>query len=343
MSVRRDKICHCRDITEGDLKSALSGLENPTFELLLKTTGAGSECSACLLDLECFYTEATARPFEDGVMLLKNVTSGDKKSDGKTLKQKIYSFVDALLPDVPRRGHLRMPFLFGDGIDQEIIFSNQGVGYLAKPEIASYKIWIKLRDKRGNALAATNFELLSGDNKHISISEIMNGKLLPAVDGSFDIGTIEVKRQSTSRGFYGTTRAHTLIKMPGGIASVHMGLPNTTRQNSTRWVYNPGGQRMFISFVNWWPVKTAVRLRFPIFDGLEITDTPVPQIVNMIIPPNGAVLHEINIPKEYQEKCGIQEGQTFTLNFDISKGAHCAHMYYATPDLNCISIDHLGA
>ena len=340
---RKGKICHCADLTEEALKEVISKLENPTFESVLKLTGAGLECSACLLDLECFYTDQTARPFEDGVVLLPQARDAFDQTARKSLKRRIYDLIDAVLPDVPRTGHLRMPFLYGDGVDQEIIFSNQNVGYQDQTGIGAHEISINLRDKHGNVMARSGFSLKAGQNRHMSISEILNGQALPEVENGFDIGIIELDRKATSRGFYGTTRAHILIRLPSGVASVHMGQPNRSRQHATRWLYNPNAQRMFMSFVNWWPVPLSVRLRYPMFDGVDHLDLPEPKFVDIEVPPNGADLREIVIPPEYVEEFGIEQGSTFVLDFEISKGAHCAHMYYATPDLKCLSIDHLGS
>ena len=336
------KICHCVDLTEDQLAALIEGSENPTFESVLKTTGAGVKCSACLLDLECFYTERTARPFDKGVTILPTAQSDLDTSEAVSLKQRIYSLIDSVLPTVPRTVHLRMPFLFGEGIDQEIIFSNQGVGYQQQPRTGEHRISIKLRDKNGIVFKKTGFELKAGENRHLSIREIMNGEKLPETDQPFDIGIIELDRKATSPGLYGTTRAHILIKMPSGVASVHMGQPNKTRQHSTRWLYNPSGQRMFLSFVNWWPVPMTVKLTFPLFDDVQNLNLPDPTIETITVPANGAILREIEVPPEFEEALGDVNGRTFVADFDISKGAHCAHMYYTTPDLKCVSIDHLG-
>ena len=138
---RKGKICHCADLTEEALKEVISKLENPTFESVLKLTGAGLECSACLL-----WTWNVFTPIRRHVPLRTALSSCRRRRDAfdqtarKSLKRRIYDLIDAVLPDVPRTGHLRMPFLYGDGVDQEIIFSNQNVGYQDQTGIGAHEI-----------------------------------------------------------------------------------------------------------------------------------------------------------------------------------------------------------
>ena len=56
----------------------------------------------------------------------------------------------------------------------------------------------------------------------------------------------------------------------------------------------------------------------------------------------GPLFKVVTTPEE-MVALGEANGRTFVVDFDVSKGAHCAHMYYTTLDLKCVSIDHLGA
>ncbi len=120
----RDVVCACTSLTVGDLRRQVAG-RAISFDDLLQITGAGRQCTACLLDLEYLYSlPAGSAPRGEAA-----VTAAAPGNGRTELKQRLYQLIDRIGPPVSLSLWNTAVVIRGPGIRQWLIVANDTVLY----------------------------------------------------------------------------------------------------------------------------------------------------------------------------------------------------------------------
>jgi hypothetical protein len=330
-----ERICQCFNLTYGQLKQMLSDNPNMDFEQLLHVTNAGSKCTACLLDLEYLFVETTVRIARGGPLSSMEMVARESAADdtGTSLKQRIYAFVDRIAPPVhpPEFQNYYLPVIAGHGIQQFVWIANRSL--LFKGEVCAPPMDIELtvRAADGTIVQDGVHHLAREADLRVDVSSM----LPPPPPGSPQVGSVRIARKAASPGFRGTTRPQIEIIASKGAACVHGQAPAPTTGSWQTFLCRPGEERLFFGVVNAWKKPMTVTFTYP--HSLVADGSPPPSEKNEILPPYGAVLHEVVLSAEERARF---EGQPFAVRWE-SAGLHKAYILCAAPDLSSFSVDHV--
>lgn len=320
----RELVCACENLNLGDYKSFLAGNADATFEEVLVLTKAGTTCTACLLDLEYHFVASSHQAGSGETSASAVVASGDERS----IKRRIFDFLDRHSPLVPFKLVERLPVIAGPGIEQRLWVSNRSLLFEGNRSAPAYKLEVTIRDASGKVRHIERCTVAPEAAFELPVSPFITA---PGDDGSLSIGSMEIRRSSTMPGVRGTTRPQTEILAPNGACSVHAQAYKTAGEKWFTTFHQPADQRVFLSYINFKKSPLNIELRYP----MNADDIGVPaRSHKFVIPPFGAVLIELD-PLEV-EKLGQRE---LTLNW-TSDGEYNCHIFCATPDLTRMSIDH---
>src|SRR4051794_3972683 len=111
---RSKMLCGCSNITIGQFYDLIA-TDPKEFDEVLRETGAGQTCTACLLDLEYHYVYA----FEERLRAGSGRAAVTKEKPAAiSLKRRIYNIIDALMPLVPMKLRQVSPVLYGENISE---------------------------------------------------------------------------------------------------------------------------------------------------------------------------------------------------------------------------------
>lgn len=326
-------ICGCVDLSVGRLQRILSSDGLLSFDELLSQTGAGSKCTACLLDLEYYFVEL-ARLDSNGATRSEVVTREPKLS----VKQRLFRLIDRLSPLVPVSLTERMPVLIGHGIEQWLWVANHSLLYEGKacaPEIA---VDFTLRSENGHVVSRHQRRVPPGEALRVELTGLFPGgpaAWLPARRGAIGLASVEITRRARVPGIRGTIRPQMEIVAPAGACAVHTQAPGGQAEQWFTCLYRPAEERIFLSIVNPWPKKLDVEIDYP-FVGPGCK--PLPTLSTHVqVPPNGARLHEILLPEDYVSEL---QGSPIGIRWR-AVGPRKVHVFCATPNLDRFSFDHV--
>lgn len=330
MLSREEVVCACADLHRHELEEMIAKNSEISFDDILARTGAGGTCTACLLDLEYHFVSlprASPAPGAAGTGL-------PGKKDPRSLKRRLFDFLDGISPPVRYRLEERMPVILGEGIEQRVWVANRSLmfeGGVAAPEM---EVIFRIRDAEGRPVHRS-VERLEPEGQ----IEFMPSRYLspPApVDGrpSLGVGVVEIERRALAPGYRGTTRPQVELIAARGACSVHSQAYKTRGERwfSCRW--RPGDERLFITMINFW--RKPIRLDFTYPLGVPGVPDPEPVEAGFEVPPLGARIHEVALPPAYAARL---EDQPFSIRW-ICDGSYNTHIVCATPDLGRLSLDH---
>ncbi len=325
-------LCTCFSITRGDLRRVIAEEPDIDFEDLLARTRAGSKCTACMMDLEHFFSTSAGAP-----AVLRGDARGTRAAvgadDRPTLKQRLYKLIDGVSPLAPFRLVNPCPVLAWPGLEQSVAVTNDSLLYEGEAAGPALALGLVVRDSDGAVRHRGRHRIATGEQLLFNVSRFLEAPD-PTPAGSVPaIGNVEISRVFEAPGSRGTTRPQIAIDAAGGSCAVHSQGP--TLSNRLNWFtcfHRPGEERGFISIVNVDPRPLRGRIAYPFgIEGVE----PVAHRIE--VPAHGARLHEIGLPAAAAARLGDRP-LDLNLLFD---GRHKAHFLCATPDLDRFSIDHL--
>ena len=328
-------LCPCVALTRTELEDLVASDPEISFDALLARTGAGSHCTACLLDLEHRYSGAAQAPgprpragvAEALFRAPRRPQEGPKAAPG--LKQRLYRALDRIAPLSPVPFVNPMPILIGPGIEQSVAVANDRMLYEGDVTGPPMMVGLRVRDGDGNVRHQSRQRVEPGEAMRFDVSHCLEA---PA-GVPLAVGSVEVSRLFTASGRRGTTRPQVVIEAPGGCCAVHsQGAGLTRRPNWFTCLHRPDEERIFISVVNAGRRPLTGRLDYPFgVAGIE------PASHTVTLPPFGAHLHEVVLP---EVAARVIDGGPLTLNMMFG-GPHKAHVFCASPNLDRFSIDHL--
>ena len=328
---RDEVVCACADLHRHELEAMIAKNPEISFDDILARTGAGGTCTACLLDLEYhFVSLPRARPAPGAAE-----TGFTRRKDTRSLKRRLFDFLDGISPPVRYRLEERMPVILGEGIEQRVWIVNRSLMFEGEVTAPQMEVIFRIRDAEGRSIHRS-VERLEPEGQ----IEFMPSRYLspPAsVDGrpSLGVGVVEIERRALAPGYRGTTRPQVELIAARGACSVHS---QAHKDRGERWFggfrWRPGEERGFITMINFWRKPIHIDLAYPL--GVpEVADLE-PVETKFKLPPLGARIHEIALSPAHAERL---EDQPFSIRW-VSDGSYNTHLICATPDLDRLSIDH---
>ena len=114
-------VCACKNLTYGTLSELADS--TGSFDEVMEKSGAGQECTACLLDLEYYFGLTQVGIGWQGGKRAPNVN----RADSPKLRHRIFALLDGLSPLSPQRLRDLGPILRGEGISQHLIIANHSL------------------------------------------------------------------------------------------------------------------------------------------------------------------------------------------------------------------------
>jgi bacterioferritin-associated ferredoxin len=307
-------LCACAGLTRTAAAERLAAQPEQSFEQFLSRTGAGQDCTACMLDLEYFFVEAprqVARAAAD--MRAAQVRRG--------LKQRLYAFLDSLPPKLAFNRSNWMPVLAGGGVQQFLWMANYPLLFGEPRDMADFGVRFVVRDAAGTVVHRGRARLpVNGVLRH-DLSQY-----LPASKGeNFAIGSAQVDRYALRPAARGTTRPQTELVMRSSASSLHF---QAATPRYDEYLSIPAGREdetHFLSVLNCAarPFRLTVERR-----GRAAAPTVVE------LGPHQARLLEVSAPRE------PGEGDLATLHLR-SEGLGKLHLVIFNRRLDRVSFDHL--
>lgn len=323
-AIADDLVCACHGLRLGDYQRQLKENSELSFEDILRKTGAGATCTVCLLDLEYFYVNTP----RDKPQVNRN--SGVSKKDNRSIKRKVFDFIDKISPAVPYKLANRFPVISGPGIDQHIWVSNRSLLFEGKHCGPSFDVNFIVRDSCGNICHQESKNVMPEAALDFPVSNFITP---PQDENTISVGSIEVVRRGCRPGSRGTTRPQTEILAKSGACSVH---GQSYKYPGERWfslTHSPEDQRVFLSFINFSKHQNQVIIEYP----MDVPDLQIEKRkISASIPGNGAHIHEILITSE---EANFFAGHHLAIKWTASHEYNC-HIFCASPDLSRFSIDH---
>lgn len=255
-------ICACFDVTLSRMRRAIADDPSMTFDDLMGSTGAGTKCTACLLDLEYFFVSGE-RPGGRSQI--------GKRTRNRSFKRRIYDLVDSLSPARPHFRRGVAPVISGKGIEEYFWIANAPMLFGDEFPATPHRYRYAVRDGNGNVRASAEAPLPPGRAERINISGPINDGAVP-----FSVGTFEIALWAERRGFIGTTRPQIEILTAAASCSVHLHSPIARPfKGGVSVPCSPDDERIFLVFMN--PFDRALTGRITITDhdrSHDISATP---------------------------------------------------------------------
>lgn len=312
-----DLLCGCVGLTQGAALDRLSAAPGRSFESFLEDTGAGRVCTACMLDLEYFFVEA---PRPDRARVADAGTAGRERP---SLKQRLYTLIDRLPPQIAYNRSNWMPLLVGPGIEQYLWMANRPMLFDERGEEQDYRVACTVRDAAGKVRHRARFDLPVGGQLRVKLSDH-----LPAND-DLTIGSIQLDRFARRSGVRGTTRPQTEIVTRSAAAALHFQASNRGYDRHFAFFHRPGEDRTFFTLLNCATKPFEVVLRFTDEAGRGLG------IERFRLAPHQAQVHE------YAPTGDAPPPGTLITTHMHARGLGKIHVVNAAPDLSALSIDHL--
>ncbi|MED5358298.1 MAG: (2Fe-2S)-binding protein, partial [Pseudomonadota bacterium] len=179
-------VCACKNLTYGTLSEL--AVSTGSFDEVMARSGAGQECTACLLDLEYYFgLQQVGTGWQDG-KLAPNVN----RADSPKLRHRIFALLDSLSPLSPQRLRDLGPILRCEGISQHLIIANHSLLFDEKRSTPDMSVRVDVRDQNGTLCHREESVLGIDDRMDLCISDF-----LPKPEaGEISIGSVVVERRA---------------------------------------------------------------------------------------------------------------------------------------------------
>ncbi len=308
-------LCACVGLTRKAAGERLAAQPEQSFEQFLARTGAGQDCTACMLDLEYFFVEAprAAAPAAQPGVEAPRARPG--------LKQRLYAVLDRLPPKLAFNRSNWMPVLAGRGVRQFLWMANYPLLFGERRDMAPFDVHFVVRDGSGAVVHRGRERLPENGVLRHDLSQYLPA---PAGEG-FALGSVQVDRFALRPAARGTTRPQTEIVMKGSASSLHF---QAATPHYDEYLSIPAGrddETHFLSVLN----CAARPLRLSVERvGNQGGDTTVD------LGAHQARLVDISQPRR------PGEGDLATLRFR-SRGVGKLHLVIVNHRLGRVSFDHL--
>ncbi|MFO0996035.1 MAG: (2Fe-2S)-binding protein [Alphaproteobacteria bacterium] len=324
---RDEMICGCFDLTLGAYQDFLRANPGIGFDEMMWRTKAGTKCTACTLDLEYHYVATAREGVQPSDMKRAPVGIDRPVVAGKAA---LYKAIDSISPQVAQPFSNVMPILVGHGIDEFVCVDNHSLLYEHEICAPDMRVDLEVRDSEGR-LRFHHEDVVKGEaSLRINVS-----RHLPATSGTLGIGSVTIARQALKPGYRGTTRPQIEIVAPRAACALHSQAATRAPEGWFTCLHRSEDERIFLTLVNAGDRDLSMELAYPIIDGAPFTSKPEIHIVP--VPPRGARLHEVTLPRE-------QYAHLVDRPINIrwrAEGQYKVHVVCATPSLDRFSIDHL--
>jgi hypothetical protein len=299
--------------------------ENPAlnFEDILLKSGAGRNCTACMLDLEYSFGEAAR---EKATASNSVVPRASPERIG--VKRALYKLIDGAAPLVSSCTDSWSPVLYSKDIGQWLWIANQHLMYKSEtqgpvPHCAD----VTVRDAAGIVCHSQQYDVPVDDVLGIDLSRYLRA----TDDTDLAVGSVQVVQTWKRPGLRGTTRAQIEIVTPNAVCAVHTQAPGPAAGQHFTALYRPREERLFFTVVNpvSKPLVGSAVVRLVASEEEEVTE--------FVVPGHGALLREVDLVKS---SISASDNSPVNLTWRI-EGQHKLHFLCATPNLDRFSIDHL--
>jgi len=322
-------ICGCTSLSLAALRSRIAKNPSLTFEQLTAETGAGTKCTACLLDLEYHFVEAQRAP---GAGPIVNGDDDKSADTALSLKQRVYRWLDRNSPMVPYPFTNTVPVVYGDGIEQWVWITNRSMLFEGNRCAPNMHIELILRSPNGKIVHVEKKDVVSETSWRYEVGAQLAKACPPLQPGELGCGSVEIRRSGLSAGIRGTTRPQIEIVTQKAACAVHSQAMSGPGPHWFGCLYRPQYERMFFGMLNGVNRPQKVVIRYPM--GIPGVD-PVAHVERL--PANGCVLHELKLPKDVATTLG---DKAVTVTW-LGESFHKLWAICATPNLDRFSIDHL--
>ena len=331
-ALARDKenfICGCTALSLDALRRRVATDPSLSFETLIAETGAGTKCTACLLDLEYHFVEAQRAPGKGPAV---KPEEEDEVQDTSSFKQRVYRWLDRISPLVPYPFTNTVPVIYGPQIEQWIWITNRSMLFEGDECAPGTHIELIIRDKSGRIVQHEKKEVGPETTWRFPVSVFLNEAAPISESEKVGIGSMEIRRRSVQAGIRGTTRPQIEIVTPKAACAVHSQALSGAGQRWFGCVYHPNDERILFSLLNGVGHEAKIELSYPMgIQGVE------PIVRSVTLPPFGAALHELALPADVAAKIGDEA-------ISVSWRAESAHKVWvicASRELDRFSIDHV--
>lgn len=316
-------ICTCLNISEEEMQAKIQA-EGITFEEFLESSGAGSKCTSCLLDIEYAFSQTSH------VKIPSRLKVSTVSKPSPPLRQRLWAFLDKISPSVPIVLESVAPVLIGPGITQTVLIANDSLLFEKKYCAPATTVEYTIRDSSGAVCAQGEKTAYPGDAIKIIPTEHLPKSI------NLDVGTISLRRKSLSAGHRGTTRPQLTIEAPCGASSVHF---QKSDFRIDRWVsilWNPTSEIVFLALINEGAQRLDYRVTYPYGIGFPEKSLCNSQIS---IPPFGSHLYRLSLPAPFAD---LIKNKPFDVRIHCDgKSPRKAYSLFSDISLSYFSIDHL--
>ena len=312
-------VCGCLDLGRAAATRYLRDRPALRFDEFLDSTGAGSRCTACMLDLEYLYTQVR----QEGGATAHETATGLRSGKKQPWKYRLYAFLDRVSPPVAQRMTHMLPVLKGGALDEVLWIANHALDFAKDGDVPEWRIDLTVRDSEGR--------VTHSERRHLAPREVLSMRVsdhLPSPKGGaagLAAGSVEVTRLARSSGWRGTTRPQIELLTPRASSTVHgQGVQN----KGEIWIpclVRPSHERLMLVTVNCGGAPLRMVYDFP-----READTAETEVT---VPAHGAHVHELRLPPSSDERL-----------IDVryrGDGPKVVHLLSATPGLERVSIDHV--
>ncbi|MGE0095636.1 MAG: (2Fe-2S)-binding protein [Alphaproteobacteria bacterium] len=322
-----EMICGCFNLTLRDLQTFLRANPDAGFDEMMWRTKAGTKCTACTLDLEYHYV-ATVRE-ERGADIHKRAPVGIDRP-ALSGKAALYKIMDGISPDVAQPFINVMPVLTGCGIDEFVCIDNHSLLYEGKVCAPDMRVDLEVRDAEGRLRFRYDDLVRPETAIRVAVSEH-----LPETKDGLGIGSVTIGRRAVQSGFRGTTRPQIEIVAPAAACALHSQAASRAPEGWFTCLFRPDDERIFFTAVSADDQEQTIEFTYPAPDPSHDWSCPESHVISL--PPRGARLHELALPRKRFEHL---IGRPIQVRWRAS-GWHKVHAVCATPSLDRFSIDHL--
>lgn len=326
-SDRAEMICGCFDLTLGAYQDFLRANPAISFDEMMRRTKAGTKCTACTLDLEYHYVVTAREGIEPSALKRAPVGIDRPPVTGKVA---LYRMIDGVSPHVAQPFSNVMPVLTGAGIEEFVCVDNHSLLYEHKICAPDMRVDLEVRDADGR-LRFHHEDIVGAEN---ALRVNVSGHL-PGAAGELGIGSVTIVRQALSPGYRGTTRPQIEIVAPRAACALHSQAATRAPEGWFTCLHRPDDERVFLTLINAGERDLAIELAYPVLGAMDFGFRPEVHVVSL--PPRGARLHEVSLPRE---RFAHLIGKPIQIRWRAS-GHYKVHVVCATPALDRFSIDHL--
>jgi len=322
-------ICGCTQLSLAALRRRIAVNPAMSFETLIAETGAGTKCTACLLDLEYHFVEAQRDPNTGPV-----VRTGDEEPAEREIsfKRKLYRWLDRISPMVVFPLSNTVPVLFGRDIEQFVWITNRSMLFEGNVCAPMMKMALIVRDREGRTVRTFRQDVTAESSWRCNVSSCLAERYSDLEPGRLYGGSVEIQRIGASAGIRGTTRPQIEIVTAGAACAVHGQAMSGPGRFWFSCLNRPADERMYFAVLNGSERGQTVKISYPVdVPGIE------PIVHDVAVPAHGTVLHQLSLPAPAAQAIGSNA-------VTVSWKAETTHKLWGictTPQLDRISIDHM--